>query len=79
MPELRRLSAPLRLRDDMAGKKIKCPLCSAVFRLPEEVEDLEPVASVASAVTAASEKPRRREAEPGGLARTGMPGALDGN
>jgi DNA-directed RNA polymerase subunit RPC12/RpoP len=35
---------PLRLRDDLAGKKIKCPRCSKVILVPEvEVTVLEEV------------------------------------
>lgn len=61
---------PLRLRDDMAGKKIKCPRCAKVVAVPAaEVEALEEVGD--ENITAASPAPKsakktsaaRRDAE----------------
>jgi len=55
---------PLRVREEMAGKRIKCPRCAQVIAIPaQEVETLEEV-SPGEEITAAppAAKPRRRAA-----------------
>ena len=43
----------IRVKDDAAGRKIRCPACDEILRVPEDSED-------ATALTAAPPKPRRR-------------------
>jgi predicted RNA-binding Zn-ribbon protein involved in translation (DUF1610 family) len=51
--------APLRVREDLAGKKIKCPRCGAVVTVPaEEVLTVEEVS--AAEITAEPPPPRSR-------------------
>ena len=53
---------PLRVRDEMAGMKIKCPRCSQVVSVPpREVETLEEVSSVEE-ITANPQKPKKAPA-----------------
>lgn len=49
----------LRLRDDLAGKKIKCPRCEEIITVPmpeEEAAEVEPVAE-----EAITEAPRKKQ------------------
>lgn len=52
---------PLRLREDMAGKKIKCPRCAKVVVVPKaEVETLEEVKDDEAITTAPAPKKTKR-------------------
>ena len=49
---------PLRLRDDLAGKKIKCPRCATVVTVPAEEAVMVEVESAGEEITA--EPPARK-------------------
>ena len=53
---------PLRVRDDMAGKKIKCPRCAHVVTVPASEEATVEEAPVVEEITAEppAKKPARR-------------------
>lgn len=53
---------PLRLRDDMAGKKIKCPRCARVLTVPAAVEEA-PVVEEIMAEPPKKKPARRRRIE----------------
>lgn len=53
---------PLRLRDDMAGKKIKCPRCGSVVTVPEEEAVVVEVVSAAEQITAELPAPKANTA-----------------
>jgi predicted RNA-binding Zn-ribbon protein involved in translation (DUF1610 family) len=57
--------APLRLRDELAGKTIKCPRCSHVLKVPaaEEVVELVEEEAGPEEITAEPPKPKKASAK----------------
>ncbi|HTU21067.1 MAG TPA: hypothetical protein VMG10_23645 [Gemmataceae bacterium] len=51
---------PLRLRDDMAGKKIKCPRCATVVTVPGEEPVTVEAVSASDEITAEPPAPKAR-------------------
>ncbi|HEY7330840.1 MAG TPA: hypothetical protein VH592_24580 [Gemmataceae bacterium] len=56
-------STPLRLRDDMAGRTIKCPCCAQTITLPAEGATIVAEASGARAIAAKTQDTHDKETE----------------